>query len=92
MKIFDHDAEYNDEEWMQFATEAFKIDDEMRKNLEQFVNFTIGNPIKNMKYIPDDDIAYLDINKEEYHDQRSSHRILEQRQNPYRRRCIQRCV
>ena len=43
MKIFDHDAKYTDEEWMQFATEAFKIDENWSRKLEEFTNFVIGD-------------------------------------------------
>ena len=44
MKIFDHDVEYTDEEFLQFSQIPFKIDDETRKKLEKFVNFVIGDP------------------------------------------------
>lgn len=66
IKIFDHNTEYTDEEWMQFAHEAFKIPDgEARKKLEAFVNFTIGDPEpkgKDPKYWKD---LYDKITKEE---------------------------
>ncbi len=45
MKIFDHNTEYTDEEWMEFAREAFRIHDEdIRDKLQEFVTFVIGDP------------------------------------------------
>ena len=36
-------VEYTDEEFSQFSQVSFKIDDEMRKRLEAFTNFVIGD-------------------------------------------------
>lgn len=36
MKIFDHDADYTDEEWIEFSKEAYVMDDETKKKLMKF--------------------------------------------------------
>lgn len=43
MKIFDHDAKYTDEEWIQFSKEAYVMDDETKKRLMKFFYGGMGD-------------------------------------------------